>query len=124
MDKKEGYVMTVGDRIKSLRNEAGYTRVELAEKLGMPQTTLRNYENNAREPGHDFLIKIAKEFNVTTDYLLGLSEKTNATIENYDGKYLINLLTNKLGRKPTVKEMKLLSAIFDGICEYINPDAD
>ena len=116
--------MTVGDRIKSLRNEAGYTRVELAEKLGMPQTTLRNYENNAREPGHDFLIKIAKEFNVTTDYLLGLSEKTNATIENYDGKYLINLLTNKLGRKPTVKEMKLLSAIFDGICEYINPDAD
>ena len=116
--------MTVGDRIKSLRSEAGYTRVELAEKLNMPQTTLRNYENNAREPGHDFLVKIAKEFNVTTDYLLGLSENKNATIENYDGKYLIDLLANKLGRKPTVKEMKLLSAIFDGICEYINTDTE
>lgn len=116
--------MTVGDRIKNLRTEAGFTRVELAEKLNMPQTTLRNYENNAREPGHDFLVKIAKEFNVTTDYLLGLSENKNATIENYDGKYLINLLTNKLGRQPTIKEMKLLSAIFDGICEYIDSDAD
>ena len=35
--------MTVGDIIKSLRSEAGYTRVELAEKLNMPQTKLRNY---------------------------------------------------------------------------------
>lgn len=114
--------MTVGDRIKALRAEAGYTRVELAEKLNMPQTTLRNYENNAREPGHEFLIKIAKEFDVTTDYLLGLSENKKTTIENYDGKHLIDILTNKLGRKPTVKEMKLLSTIFDGICEYIDTD--
>lgn len=116
--------MTVGDRLKALRKEAGYTRVELANILDMPQTTLRNYENDVREPGHDFLIKIAKEYNVTTDYLLGLSENKNATIENYDGKYLIDLLTNKLGRKPTTKEMKLLSAIFDGFCEYINTDTD
>lgn len=114
--------MTVGERIKGLRKEQGYTRVELAEKLAMPQTTLRNYENDDREPGHDFLIKIAKEFNVTTDYLLGLTEKKEATIDDYDGKYLLNLVTQKIGRKPTVKEMKLLSTIFDGICEYINSD--
>lgn len=116
--------MTVGDRLKALRKEAGYTRVELANKLNMPQTTLRNYENDVREPGHDFLIMIAKEFNTTTDYLLGLTENRNATIENYDGKHLIDLLTNKLGRKPTVKEMKLLSTIFDGICEYIDSDIE
>lgn len=112
--------MTVGDRLKMLRKEAGYTRVELASKLEMPQTTLRNYENNDREPGHDFLIKIANEFNVTTDYLLGLTENRNATIENYDGKVLLDYVSAKIGRKPTVKEMKLLSTIFDGICEYID----
>lgn len=116
--------MTVGDRIKALRNEAGYTRVELAKKLNMPQTTLRNYENDVREPGHDFLISIAKEFNTSTDYLLGLTENKNATIENYDGKLLIDLLTDKLGRRPNVKEMTLLSTIFDGICKYINSDIE
>lgn len=114
--------MTVGERIKALRMDAGYTRVNLAEKLGMPQTTLRNYENDAREPGHDFLIKFAKEFNVSTDYLLGLTDKKEATVDNYDGKYLLNLITQKIGRTPTVKEMKLLSTLFDGICEYIDSD--
>lgn len=66
--------MTVGERLTELRKEAGYSRVNFAEKIGIPHTTLRNYETNVREPGHRFLIQMAKEFNVTTDYLLGLSD--------------------------------------------------
>lgn len=114
--------MTVGDRLKNLRKEAGITRAKMAERLNMPYTTLRNYEDGSREPGHDFLIKYAKEFNVTTDYLLGLVEKKEATDKNIDGEYLLDLVEQKIGREPTVKEMKLLSTIFDGICEYINSD--
>lgn len=69
--------MTVGQRIIALRKEKGLTRIALAEILGIPQTTLRNYENDLREPGHLFLIDIAKQFNVSIDFLLGLSpEKT------------------------------------------------
>lgn len=67
--------MTTGDRIKDLRKDAGYNRTLFAQKIGIPQTTLRNYENGEREPGHNFLITIAKEFNVTVDYLLGLDQK-------------------------------------------------
>ena len=47
--------MTFGERLTQLRKENGYsTRNEFAEKLGIPNTTLRNYEIGVREPGHTF----------------------------------------------------------------------
>ena len=69
-----GDKMTTGQRIIELRKNAGYTRTDFANKLGIPYTTLRNYENDEREPGHNFLIAVAKELNVSIDYLLGISE--------------------------------------------------
>ena len=64
----------VGKRIMVLRKEQGYSREVFAGKLGIPPTTLRNYELGIHEPGHSFIIQMAKEFSVSTDYLLGLSE--------------------------------------------------
>ena len=63
--------MTFGERLTELRIENGYNkRNEFAEKLGIPSTTLRNYETDAREPGHTFLKQISEFFNVSVDYLL------------------------------------------------------
>lgn len=68
--------MTFGDRITQLRKENGYkTRKEFAEKLNIPETTLRNYETDAREPGHTFLKQLSDFFSVSVDYLLGLTEE-------------------------------------------------
>lgn len=68
--------MTFGQRLTELRKENGYTtRNEFAEKLGIPSTTLRNYETDVREPGHPFLIQVSKLFGVSIDYLLGLTEE-------------------------------------------------
>lgn len=67
--------MTFGERLSELRKEIGYSRVDFAEKIGVPQTTLRNYELGVREPGHEFVVAMAKEFSVSTDYLLGLSDE-------------------------------------------------
>ncbi len=64
-----------GKRCTQLRKERGYTRTAFAEKLGIPQTTLRNYELGIHEPGHSFLIQVAKEFGVTTDFLVGLTDE-------------------------------------------------
>lgn len=66
--------MTFGERLVNLRKEHGYqTRKELANVLGIPETTLRNYEKDEREPGHIFLKSISELFDVSTDYLLGLT---------------------------------------------------
>lgn len=68
--------MTFGARITQLRKERGYkTRKELADKLNIPETTLRNYETDAREPGHTFLKQLSDFFDVSTDYLLGLTNE-------------------------------------------------
>lgn len=67
--------MNFGERLTQLRKEYGYsTRNEFADKLGIPSTTLRNYETNAREPGHTFLKQISEFFNVSVDYLLCLTD--------------------------------------------------
>lgn len=67
--------MTFGERLIELRKENGFnTRNEFAEKLGIPGTTLRNYETNAREPGHTFLKQMSELFNVSVDYLLCLTD--------------------------------------------------
>lgn len=67
--------MDFGERLIHLRESNGIERKELAEKLEIPYTTLRNYEIGTREPGHLFLIKLTKIFNVTVDYLLGLDDE-------------------------------------------------
>ena len=66
--------MTIGERIIEQRKKLGLTRVQLAQDLDIPHTTLRNYETDQREPGHLMLITLSKKFGVTTDYLLGMDE--------------------------------------------------
>lgn len=68
--------MTFGERLAELRISNGYSkRNEFADKLGIPSTTLRNYETGVREPGHTFLKQISEFFNVSVDYLLGLTDE-------------------------------------------------
>lgn len=68
--------MNFGERLTELRILNGYSkRNEFADKLGIPSTTLRNYETGTREPGHTFLKQISEMFNVSVDYLLGLTDE-------------------------------------------------
>lgn len=63
--------MSFGQNLVALRKARGLSRKELAEKLEIPYTTLRNYEIDEREPGHGLLIKIATLFSVSIDELIG-----------------------------------------------------
>lgn len=62
----------LSDKIKSLREEAGLTRSELAQELQIGISALRLYENGERTPPLDVLVKICRFFSVTSDYLLEL----------------------------------------------------
>lgn len=75
----------IADRLTRIRKEHGYTRQRLSEELGVPYATIRNYELCTREPGHSYIVAIAKKFNLTTDYVLGITdEKTSPTPEQSD----------------------------------------
>ncbi len=61
-------------RIKELRKKRGLMQQRLASELGITQQMLSKYERDVTLIKVDVLKKIAKYFNVTTDYLLGVSE--------------------------------------------------
>ena len=50
-----------------------WTQVQLAQKLGVTKQTVSNWENDNIQPSIDMLMKISKIFNMSTDYLLGLT---------------------------------------------------
>lgn len=63
----------IGKRIRSLRQEYRMTQTQLGEYLGVGKTTISNYENENSFPDNDILVKLSEIFNVSTDYLLGIS---------------------------------------------------
>lgn len=67
-------IMNFHLRLKQLRQKHGLTQVELANILGLKPTAISNYESNRNEPSFDKLIALSKEFDVTCDYLLGISD--------------------------------------------------
>lgn len=61
-------------RLKELRTEKGLTLKQLSSSLGMPLMTYANYEHGDREPSLDTIRALCRFFDVTADYLLGLTD--------------------------------------------------
>ena len=63
-----------GERLEKLREERGYTKQRLSELMGMKTyTSITAWENGTNFPRGRELIKLAKLYNVSADYILGLS---------------------------------------------------
>ena len=62
-------------RIKDLREDSDLTQKEIADFLHIKQNTYSQYENGHRQLPIDFLIALAKYYNTSTDYILGLTDK-------------------------------------------------
>lgn len=67
--------MTVAEALKRFRAHYGLSQKEVAEKVGMGATSYYRYESGKFLPQADVLIKLANTYNVSTDYLLGLSDE-------------------------------------------------
>ena len=64
-----------GNTLKTLRLKRSMTQAQLAQKLGLTKSVISAYETGLRLPSYDVLIHIAKIYNVSTDYLLGLENR-------------------------------------------------
>lgn len=64
----------IGERLYELRKDAGLTQDELAAILNINKHSISSYERNKSEPPDSIKIAIAKHFNVSVDYLVGLSD--------------------------------------------------
>ena len=86
--------MAIGEQIKTLRKKIGYTQKQLAEKCGMAEITIRQYELNKREPRQETIEKIAtalgvdpfshNSFEMASDALeKRMNLKENMLLDNY-----------------------------------------
>jgi len=62
------------EKLKLLRSTSNISQKDLAKMLNVSDRAFRNYENGTSEPTYDNLIILCKKFNVSADYLLGLSD--------------------------------------------------
>ena len=77
MRNGETISMDYRKRIRDLREDHDKTQTEIAEALGTSQTMYARYERGASELPIRHLIRLAEYYNVTTDYLLGRTERPN-----------------------------------------------
>jgi transcriptional regulator with XRE-family HTH domain len=64
-----------GARIKALRREKNLTQQQLADKIDLVKSSICSYEQSTKYPSIEVLIRLCRFFNVSSDYLLGLSDK-------------------------------------------------
>lgn len=66
--------MTLGEKIRFLRERKNLKQKELAIELGVAQQTLSHYEKGRIEPDYGILLNLAEIFDVSVDYLLGRND--------------------------------------------------
>ena len=85
-----------GDKLKALRTEKGWTQQQLADRLELVNATISAYEQSAKSPSVEVLIKICGLFNVSADYLLGLSdnmERKMSVLTDEQMQMIVRLIT-------------------------------
>lgn len=78
--------MSIGfaSKISALRREMNITQKDAAAELGISQALLSHYEKGIRECNLEFVKKAAVYYNVTADYLLGLSDTRHGNRDVFD----------------------------------------
>ena len=64
----------IGDRLKEIRRDAKHHQSDLAALLNVSVPTIKSWEGEKSSPGHDMLVQICRLYNVSADYLLGLTD--------------------------------------------------
>lgn len=64
----------LANRLKELREENGLSQKQAAQALFISNTSLSNYELNISTPSPETLVEICKFYNVSMDYLFGISD--------------------------------------------------
>ncbi len=78
--------MSLGFKIKRLREENNLTQSELGEKLNISKATISKYETDKVEPSIPTLISMSKLFNVSIDFLVGNEENFETIAAHSDDR--------------------------------------
>jgi transcriptional regulator with XRE-family HTH domain len=76
--------MTIGERLKSKREQLGIGQTDLAKRVGVTKQTLYKYENGiVTNIPSDVIERLAEELNCSPSYIMGWEESSKHRIEAY-----------------------------------------
>ncbi|MDT2971382.1 helix-turn-helix domain-containing protein [Lactococcus lactis] len=95
-----------GDKLRALRMEKKLTQNDLAARLGIVGASVSSYEKNKQYPSVEVLIQLCQTFDVSADYLLGLSDDKNFNTSTLTEEQLqiVLRLINKFEQSNVLKE--------------------
>ena len=94
-------MVNMGEKLKSLRIEKNLTQKQVADRIGLAISAVSSYESGTRYPSYDVLVKLARIFHVSTDYLLGITDTRNIDVTGLNDNeielvsQLVDMLRNK-----------------------------
>ena len=71
------------DRIKQLREQAGYSQAQLAKRLDVTRSSVNAWKMGLSMPTTQYVVTLAKLFHVSADYLLGLTASSSIVLDGY-----------------------------------------
>ena len=74
--------MTIAESLKRFRKEFKVTQKQIADVLGIKQQSYAPYETKNVMPSAAVIVKLATAFNVSADYLLGLTNEPHSMVES------------------------------------------
>jgi transcriptional regulator with XRE-family HTH domain len=87
------------EKLRTLRNEKKISQIKFASIIKYSQQVISDWENGKAEPTAPAIITIAKYFDITTDYLLGLENEDGSKIDNptSENRYINSFNNSKIG---------------------------
>ncbi len=79
-------LFTLADRLKNLRESSGLTQSDIARSFGISRSSVNSWEMGLSVPSTQYIVELAKKFEVSTDYLLGLEETSTISVKGLTQK--------------------------------------
>lgn len=111
MPDRDEIALPLGERLKQLRQEHGWSQADLAAKIGTDPGQISRYENGKMTPSAEAVVRLAQILDVTTDYLLIESSPRRAL------RAPENILGDRLNTvsELTADELAVVLSVIDGL---------
>lgn len=73
----------IGNMIKNLREDAGFSQSQLAKKLDVTRSSVNAWEMGLSTPTTHYIVELSRLFHVSTDYILGLDKTRTIVLDGY-----------------------------------------
>lgn len=85
-------LFSLAEKIKALRESADLTQAEVARMLGISRSGVNAWEMGLSVPSTQYIVELAKKFDVSTDYLLGIESTSTISVKGLSEKQVAVLL--------------------------------